>query len=144
MASADRPELSEGWLVRELNQLPEGDRRDVLGRRLHEQIADILEIGDPHELDPNRPLFEVGLTSVRAVKVRNVLCSGLTAPLPATLLFDHPTIEALTSFLAHEILGIPPSEVRPAVADATSRLMETLEQMTDEEAAALLLGGGSS
>jgi len=139
----DKRESTTGWLTRELDQLPQGERRDALGKRLHEQIADVLEIGDPQELDPNRPLFEMGLTSVRAVEVRDALSSSLAVPLPATLLFDQPTIEALTSFLAHQILGLPAPQAPPVAVDAARRLMETIDQLSDEEAAALMSGSES-
>jgi aryl carrier-like protein len=121
--------------------LPEGERLDALERHLREQVASVLEI-EPRRLDPNRPVFEMGLTSVRAVEIRNALSAGLGTMLPATLLFDHPTLAALTSSLAQEILGHAAPE-DPEPVSGAQRLMLEIEQLSDEEAAALLAGSGS-
>ena len=51
----------------------------------------------------NTPLSEVGLDSLLAVELRNALAKSLEAALSATLLFDHPTIEALSGFLWSEM-----------------------------------------
>ena len=46
-------------------------------------------------------LMDVGFDSLMAVQLRNQLTEalGLDRPLPASLMFDHPTIEALAEHL---------------------------------------------
>lgn len=132
-----------GWLAVELHGLPDGERPEALARRLREQVASALEIEDPRGLDPNRPLFEVGLTSLRAIEIRDALSASLAITLPATLLFDHPTVAALTLSLGQQVLGLEAPEP-PAPAGAARRLMEEIDQLSDEEATALLAGAGSS
>src|SRR5262249_38673524 len=46
-------------------------------------------------VDGGRPLQELGLDSLMAVELRNTLGASLQRTLPATLLFRHPTIDAL-------------------------------------------------
>jgi hypothetical protein len=73
--------------------------------------------------------------------------------LPATLVFDYPTVEALTGFLVQE-LSLVEAEAQPeaippvAEAGALRRLRQDntleealteLEELSDEEAEALLL-----
>src|SRR5687767_2461029 len=125
-SSLSAPSTGAGWLTTELNGLPESERKAALASHLQEQVASILQFGDPRGLDPNRPLFEVGLTSVGAMKVRDALSNSLATALPATLLFDHPTISALTSSLAQQILGLPSPEPT-APASSTQRLMDEIE-----------------
>jgi acyl carrier protein len=49
---------------------------------------------------PDQPLMEAGLDSLGVVELRNQLQTKLGVDLPATLTFDHPSVAALTTFLA--------------------------------------------
>ncbi|MCC7368641.1 MAG: SDR family NAD(P)-dependent oxidoreductase [Chloroflexi bacterium] len=79
-------------------------RRRVLLAYVQEQCARILGLR-PEQVGERVPLHELGLDSLMAVELRNVLAHGLgeDRALPATLVFDHPTSEALTDYLAASI-----------------------------------------
>jgi acyl transferase domain-containing protein/acyl carrier protein len=66
------------------------------------------------EIDPRRPLVDYGLDSVAGVEIAGELEVALDRPVPATLVWDHPTIEAIA---AH--LGGPAAAPAPATAGAT-------------------------
>ncbi len=51
--------------------------------------------------------MEAGLDSLAAVELRNTLSSKYSLDLPASLLFDYPTIAGLASFL---LASIQPAE----------------------------------
>jgi 6-methylsalicylic acid synthase len=57
------------------------------------------------ELDPRQPLVEMGLDSVMTVRIRHGLQRRFGLPLPATLFWDRPTIDAVASLLAEVIAG---------------------------------------
>ena len=62
-------------------------------------VAEVLGHGDPARIDPTRGLFEQGLDSLMALTLRRRLEETTGAPVPASLLFSHPTIERLTAWL---------------------------------------------
>ncbi|HSP25457.1 MAG TPA: acyl carrier protein, partial [Saliniramus sp.] len=74
------------------------------------------------QLSHDRPLQEAGLDSLMAIELRNRLGRMTGRSLPATLLFNHPTIASLAAFL-DSLLFIetnspnPVGEREPAVAD---------------------------
>jgi hypothetical protein len=76
-----------------------------------------------------------------SVELRNALATALERSLPATLLFDYPTIESLTQHLAKEILKLDLAN-RTAPPDRVARDdkdLKELEQMSETEAESLLL-----
>jgi 6-methylsalicylic acid synthase len=52
------------------------------------------------EIDPRRPLLEMGIDSVMTVRIRRALEGRFRLPLPATLFWDRPTVEAVAELLA--------------------------------------------
>ena len=76
------------------------------------------------------PLMSVGLDSIAVTELTNALAERFDTELPQTLMFDHPTIDAMASFIAEtteaplavdtvERETIPTTRMAPAVA--TSR-----------------------
>ena len=62
-------------------------------------VADILGAGAT-SLDPGHPLMEAGLDLLGAVELRNALQSRFNVQLPATVVIDYPSVNALSAFLA--------------------------------------------
>ena len=66
-------------------------------------------------IDSEQPLMEAGLDSLGAVDLRNALIARFAIELPATAIFDFPTIAALAQHIA---VHIAPSHVsEPAWQD---------------------------
>ena len=100
-------------------------------------------IGLPLEapIGPDRPLREIGVDSLMAVELRNLIARASRLSLPATLLFDFPTISLLVERLAAP-LGVSPERPQsvppePAPMDAGAEGVD-LENLSEAELAALL------
>jgi acyl carrier protein len=57
---------------------------------------------DPQEVDIRKPLTNYGLDSIIAFTVVGDLEDLLDIELPATLLWDYPTIEAIAEYVAQQ------------------------------------------
>jgi acyl carrier protein len=66
---------------------------------VHEAVAAVLG----PDVNPDEPLMASGLDSLGAVELRNALQAQIGSELPATLLFDYPSINAVTGFLAEQV-----------------------------------------
>ncbi|MER5350216.1 acyltransferase domain-containing protein [Kitasatospora sp. NPDC002551] len=93
---------------------------EELVRRLKEELATLLDLADPDELDAETGLFDLGLTSEMVVGLRVRMEDLIDRDIPATAVFDHPTIGKLAGYLAGRRLRQAPAPQRPA-ADATPR-----------------------
>jgi len=138
-AVESRPPETGTDVLRELADAPGRQRHPVLLRFLESRAAMVLGIDPAQGIDPGRPLRELGLDSLQALELRLAIATKLARPLPATLLFDHPTLKALADHLLSE-LGFTKTEKRADAADASrAQQVAQLEQLTQEEAEALLL-----
>ncbi|MFB9511611.1 phosphopantetheine-binding protein, partial [Streptomyces aurantiacus] len=88
----------------ELEKTPASQRHGFLVRHVRTYAAATL--GRPVEDVPAaKPFQELGFDSLTAVQLRNGLNSATGLTLPATVVFDHPTSEALAMHL-REQLGV--------------------------------------
>jgi NADPH:quinone reductase-like Zn-dependent oxidoreductase/acyl carrier protein len=123
-----------------IKALPAGQRRDALMRHLSERALHVLDLDTTMAVDPRAPLKDIGLDSLMAVELRNALTRSIGQPLPATLLFDYPTLDALTDHLMRSLgLESPPAACDSSPAKSAEREKTELAALSDEDAEALLL-----
>jgi acyl transferase domain-containing protein/acyl carrier protein/SAM-dependent methyltransferase len=105
-------------LIERLKRVPAARRRNTVLAHVREQVAAILDFDPSAPIAPNQGLRDLGMDSLMAVELRSRLQGTLGRPLPATLAFDDPTIEALTRFVMENIVEDLPSETvaEPAAA----------------------------
>ena len=139
-------------------------RRDLVLAFVRDRSALVLSI-PAGQLGDGVPLSELGLDSLMAVELRNLLGAGLgtSQPIPATLVFDYPTVEAIAGYLATEVLGLdavrepggadgaagaPPAVAAPVdrrlAGSLVSSLLDDLENLSDDEIEAQLARRGAS
>nr|WP_232329590.1 type I polyketide synthase [Nocardia violaceofusca] len=84
---------------------PDSERFGVLVEIVRGQIAATLGHEHPNSIAADRAFNELGFDSITAIEFRNALKAVTGLPLPATLVFDYPTPEALARHLAEEFTG---------------------------------------
>ncbi len=103
-------------LATRLARLPEAERAPALLDAVRGELALVLGLPGSAAVPPDRPVRDLGLDSLMAVESRNRLSAVVGEPLPANLLFDHPTPHDLAAVLG-EKLGPGVAATRPSASD---------------------------
>jgi acyl carrier protein len=90
-----------------------------LAQLVRAALADVLGAEAAGAISPSDPLMSSGLNSTAAVQLTSGLEQALAAQLPATLVFDMPSIDAICEFLQEQGLA-PAAAAASAAASATA------------------------
>merc|ERR1719399_1599272 len=71
-----------------------------------------------HAVDPEEPLMAAGLDSLAAMELQNMISASMGVELPSTLVFDYPSVRAMSGFIESQ-MGVAPAEA-PAQAAVLS------------------------
>ena len=131
-------------IVSQLRAMPAGQRRHALVSQLAERARHVLGFDASTPVDARVPLKEVGLDSLMAVELRNAVARSIGQSLPATLLLDYPTIDALADHLMQVFTLDADDERGPTATGPEPSHIEHLEAsaiaaLSDDEAEALLV-----
>ncbi len=111
-------------------------------QHLRDRVARIFGL-EQSAVEVARPLREIGLDSLLAVELRNVISKDVEKPLAASLLFDYPTIEVLAGYLLSDVLEMTPAKEpqtqKVAISVDSDVAAADIEGLSEEEAEALLM-----
>ncbi len=121
----------------------EEERPDLIAAYLQQELARVLET-EPEALDVDAPLTHVGLDSLMALEVKNRVETTHGIELPIVGLIEDPTITNLATQVAGLLTGrdteaaAGPADGADEAAAATAEILETLDELSDQEVDALL------
>ena len=75
-------------------------RRDLLVDHVSAVVAAVMGLDSPQSLDRSAGFFQSGMDSLMSVTLQRALSESLGEVLPASVVFDYPTVEALADYLA--------------------------------------------
>ncbi|MCV7152022.1 type I polyketide synthase [Mycolicibacterium pyrenivorans] len=75
-------------------------RIDLLTDHVRAQVAAAMGLASAHTLESTVGFFQFGMDSLMSVTLQRSLSESLGEVLPASVVFDYPTVEALTDYLA--------------------------------------------
>ncbi len=127
-------------LAKRLAQLTAKQAYALLVKEVEQKIRQVLKLPATQQLDPYQRIFDLGMDSLLAIELRSRLQKVVEAKLPTTLVFDYPSVMAITNYLASDILNLVdttmPAESRESLeylaAPAMSLMFETSEIIEGE------------
>ena len=90
-------------ILRKLEVSLPRERRVLLLDYVRERVAGTLQRQSSKQLPDDQGLFDLGIDSLMAVELKNRFEKDLARPLRPTLVFDYPTVEGITGYLAREM-----------------------------------------
>jgi hypothetical protein len=118
---------------REVEEAPRHRRRPMVAEFVRERLVAALGLEQGRPVDPQMPFGDMGLDSLLAVELRNVLGTALGRTFAATLLFDYPTIESLSTFIMQDCW-----KEEPAQAAAPRDAVANVEALSEDDVDRLL------
>jgi phthiocerol/phenolphthiocerol synthesis type-I polyketide synthase D len=124
--------------LRKLRGSPARQGRSLLVGHVRDEVVRVLRLAPSVVVDLRRGLFDMGLDSLMALELRSRLQASLACEIPATLVFERPSIEAIAGHLA-ERLGLDGSPGAEAETSLEERgnghgdLLERIRGLSDEE-----------
>nr|AXL05507.1 AMP-dependent synthetase [uncultured bacterium] len=91
-------------LADSLRAVPDSEQNRILLRLVRGHASTVLGHSGAEGIGPRQAFQDVGFDSLAAVNLRNSLHGATGLRLPATLIFDYPTPEALVGYLRTELL----------------------------------------
>jgi acyl carrier protein len=114
----------------------------LLLAHVRDQVAGVLGFEQPELLDLRQGFFKLGMDSMTTVQLRSRLQTSLGCSLPPTVAFEYSTVEALTGYLAKDVLALStdpqPASPEAVETQAHSEDKATLASLSDDELVALL------
>jgi acyl transferase domain-containing protein/acyl carrier protein len=115
-----------------LKEAPESVRLDMVREFVQKVAVGILGFPVGSRLDPLQPLNELGMDSLMAVELRNSIATAIAQTLPATLLFNYPAVEDITTYIAR-LLFDAPVDKKGVGSEEKRNALDDVEGLSDEE-----------
>ncbi|CAM4286928.1 Beta-ketoacyl-acyl-carrier-protein synthase I [Mycobacterium basiliense] len=132
LPEAGQAALPESAFRKALRECQAERRHDMLFDHVGALAAKVMGMAATESLDPSAGFFQLGMDSLMSVTLQRALSESLGEHLPASVVFDYPTVYSLTDYLATtlpELLDIddqPPADAYDEFTEA-----ELLEQLSE-------------
>ncbi|MFC8042057.1 type I polyketide synthase [Nocardia sp. NPDC057353] len=105
IAELGAPRAGRHDLARQLAGSSAAEQRATVLELVRRTVATVLGHTGAERIEVGRAFRDLGFDSLTAVELRNRLGAATAVPLPATLVFDYPTADAVTDHILGELFG---------------------------------------
>jgi acyl transferase domain-containing protein/acyl carrier protein/SAM-dependent methyltransferase len=99
------PTPAPGQFESHLRSLGHADRLAEVMKVIRGALSQVLGLRPDDRVDPRQGLQDFGVDSLMALELRNLLQHTTGRSLPATFVFDYPSIEAMAGYLVRAVAG---------------------------------------
>ena len=100
---ASNSALPESEFAAALRECAPELRRELLADHITTLASDVMGLAPTQTLDPAVGFFQLGMDSLMSVTLQRGLSASLGIPLPAAVIYEYPTISALTDALCERM-----------------------------------------
>ncbi len=104
----------------QLEAAPPEERRGLLTQHVQTQIAKVMGISSPEEIELDRSFTDLGMDSLMGMEMKSRLQASLNCSFPITLAMDYPTVGSLINYIEQEVLSAGSPPVNAGSAQSTS------------------------
>jgi acyl transferase domain-containing protein/NADPH:quinone reductase-like Zn-dependent oxidoreductase/acyl carrier protein len=121
-------------LAQRVASAAEAERPGIVLEVVQAQVAAVLGHASPEAIDPQRAFKELGFDSLAGVELRNRLTQATALRLPSTLVFDHPTSEAVAAYILADLGGGPAAESLSPFEEELGKVEALLNELSGDSA----------
>ena len=130
--NSDTPSTRKTEFTVALENCEPAGRYDLLTDHVSTLVASVMALESVQLLDPSAGFFQFGMDSLMSVTLQRALGESLGEVMPASVIFDYPTVDALTGYLATilpELIEAAEQETGDAYDDFSE--VELLQQLSE-------------
>lgn len=133
------PSLQKTYILSQLEAAPASEQLMLLTAYLQKVVAQVLELRDFQSLSLEKGFAEMGIDSLMAVELKNLIQNNLHINLPVTLIFEYPSINTLAEYLLKDIFNWDNSLLEEVVVENTNAdfdhqiIKQKIQQLSEKE-----------
>ena len=130
------------FLPKKIYGAPHNMRQDLLFKHIRQRVVEVLKLDVSQPMDFQRGLTDIGMDSLMAVELRNILQNDIKQPIPASVIFEYPTVKEMSEYILSKFFtaGDQPTSSGNVINEKTGNAGDDdLLNMSDDDAELSLL-----